>query len=177
VIVGAVDGTAEIARRDVDAIMFGLLGIMVAIGLWWIYFDLVSHRAPVSKMTQLSLYPPPPLGHRDRGGRRGRSQHHRARHRGRAPCGALAPGRVARSRRRLGRRDARTLETRRRHEEIYRAAEAALVLSGLLCIAVALTDWGAKASLTAMVLLLLAPVAAGLVVWLKHSDPDVIDRD
>jgi len=34
---------------------------------------------------------------------------------------------------------------------------------------------GSQASLTAMVVLLLAPVAAGVVVWLKHTEPDTVD--
>jgi hypothetical protein len=50
----------------------------------------------------------------------------------------------------------------------------ALLVTALLILVVGLTGWGAKASLTSMVTLLLAPVAAGLVVWLKHSDPDSV---
>lgn len=41
--------------------MIGLLGILVAIGLWWIYFDLVSHRRPISRRTQLWQYLHPPF--------------------------------------------------------------------------------------------------------------------
>jgi ABC-type proline/glycine betaine transport system permease subunit len=66
---------------------------------------------------------------------------------------------------------ARTLETHRRLSDVYRPAEMALLASALLCLVVGLTDWGAKASLTALVVLLLAPVAAGLYVWLKRTEP------
>jgi hypothetical protein len=69
---------------------------------------------------------------------------------------------------------ARTLEIRGGFLEIYRAAEAALFISGLLSMAVGLTGWGAKASLSSMVVLLAGPVATGLVVWLKHTDPDSV---
>ena len=69
------------------------------------------------------------------------------------------------------------LELRRTQPELYRTAEIALPLSALLCLGVGLTDWGAKASLTAMVVLLLAPVAAGTVVWLKHPEPNTVDLD
>ena len=65
-----------------------------------------------------------------------------------------------------------TLQMRRDYPEIYRTVDAILLVGALLCLGVGLTDWGAKASLTAMVVLLLAPVAAGLVVWLKHTEPD-----
>ena len=46
VIVGAVDGMAEVAPLESGEIVIGLLGVLVAIGLWWIYFDLISSRAP-----------------------------------------------------------------------------------------------------------------------------------
>mgnify|MGYP003439176879 CR=1 FL=1 len=69
------------------------------------------------------------------------------------------------------------LELRRTQPELYRTAEIALPLSALLCLGVGLTDWGAKASLTAMVVLLLAPVAAGTLVWLKHPEPNTVDLD
>ena len=46
-----------------------------------------------------------------------------------------------------------------------------------MCLGVGLTDWGAKVSLTAMVVLLLSPVAAGMVVWLKHPEPNTVDLD
>ena len=72
---------------------------------------------------------------------------------------------------------ARTLEIQRRLPQVYRAAEAALVISGLLCVGVGLTAWGAKAILTSMVLLLAGPVATGLVVWLKHTGTDAVVLD
>ncbi|MGH2636363.1 MAG: low temperature requirement protein A [Actinomycetota bacterium] len=56
VIVGAVDGMAQIVPLQANEIVLGLLGVLVAVGLWWIYFDLVSHRAPISSRTQLWLY-------------------------------------------------------------------------------------------------------------------------
>ena len=56
VIVGAIDGMSQVAPVDPDEIVIGLLGVLVAIGLWWVYFDLVSHRAPTSNRTQLWLH-------------------------------------------------------------------------------------------------------------------------
>jgi hypothetical protein len=70
-----------------------------------------------------------------------------------------------------------TLHVRRTQPELYRTAEVALPLCALLTLGVGLTDWGAKGSLTAMVVLLLAPVAAGVVVWLKHSEYDSVDLE
>jgi hypothetical protein len=45
----------------------------------------------------------------------------------------------------------------------------------VLCLGVGLTDWGAKGTLTAMMLLLLAPIAVGILVWLKHTEPDTVE--
>jgi hypothetical protein len=68
-----------------------------------------------------------------------------------------------------------TLQLSRAQPEIYRPAQAFLGVSALLCLGVGLTDWGAKATLTAMAALLLAPVATGIYVWLRNTDPDTVD--
>jgi hypothetical protein len=68
-----------------------------------------------------------------------------------------------------------TLQVQRELPEIYRTVDALLLVSVVLFLGVGLTGWGAKASLTAMAVLLLAPVAAGLIVWLKHTEPDTLD--
>ncbi len=171
VIVGAVGGMAELDPLEVDGIVIGLLGVVVAIGLWWIYFDLVSHRAPVSRHTQpwLNLHLPLVVGI--------------------AAGGAAVLNTVAHANEPLpdavrwllvGSQAiavltialiASTLEARRDHPGFYRPAEAVLLVSAVLSLGVGLTGWGAKASLGAMVLLLLAPVATGLLVWLRHTEP------
>ena len=56
--------------------------------------------------------------------------------------------------------------------ELYRTVDVVLIVCALLCLGVGLTDWGAKGTLTAMVLLLLAPIAVGILVWLKHTEPE-----
>jgi low temperature requirement protein LtrA len=177
VIVGAVQGMAEIAPVDRDGIAIGLLGVLVAIGLWWIYFDLVSHRAPVSNRTQLWLYLHLPFVMAIAAGGAGvlNTVEHAA---DAVPdpvrwllVGSLAIAVVSVA------AISRTLEIRRRYVQVYRPAEVALVISGLLSLGVGLTGWGAKASLTSMVVLLSAPVATGLIVWLKHTDPETVLLD
>ena len=49
-----------------------------------------------------------------------------------------------------------------------------MVAGAVLSLGVGLTDWGAKASMGAMVVLLLAPVIEGLMVWLRRSEPDAM---
>jgi low temperature requirement protein LtrA len=171
VIVGAVNGMAEVAPLTFDEVVIGLLGVLVAIGLWWIYFDLVSHGAPVSRTTQLWLYLHLPLVIAIAAG--GAGVLNTVEHAGDALpdavrwllVGSLAVALVSVV------VIARTLETHRRLSDVYRPAEMALLASALLCLVVGLTDWGAKASLTALVVLLLAPVATGLYVWLKRTEP------
>jgi low temperature requirement protein LtrA len=174
VIVGAVNGMAEVAPLTFDEVVIGLLGVLVAIGLWWIYFDLVSHRAPVSRTTQLWLYLHLPLVIAIAAG--GSGVLNTVEHAGDALpdtvrwllVGSLAVALVSVV------AIVRTLETHRRLSDVYRPAETALLVSALLCLVVGLTDWGAKASLTALVVLLLAPVATGLYVWLKRTEPSEV---
>jgi low temperature requirement protein LtrA len=177
VIVGAVEGMAEIAPVVPGGIVIGLLGVLVAIGVWWVYFDLVSHRPPVSNRTQLWLYLHLPLVIAIAAGGAGvlNTVEHAA---GAVPdsvrwliVGSLSVAVVSVV------AIARTLEIRRRQSQIYRPAEAALLISGLLSLGVGLTDWEAKAILTSLVVLLAGPVATGLIVWLKRTDPDAVVLD
>ena len=71
----------------------------------------------------------------------------------------------------IGRSRAQAQRSRWTQPEIYRVAELVMLASAALGLAVGLTDWGAKASLETMVVLLLAPVVAGLAVWLKRTEP------
>jgi low temperature requirement protein LtrA len=175
VIVGAVNGMGQISPLVWDEIVIGMQGVLVAIGLWWIYFDLVSHREPVSTRTQLWLYLHLPLVIAIAAGGAGVLN---AIERAAEPLpdevrwllvGSLAAAvfSVAIL--------TRTLAVRRSVPEIYTRVEAAMLVSGVLILGVGLTDWGAKASITAMVVLLLAPVVAGLAVWLKRPEPDFVD--
>jgi low temperature requirement protein LtrA len=175
VIVGAVNGMADVHPLEAEGIVIGLLGVVVAIGLWWIYFDLVSYRAPVPRRTQVWLNLHFPLVVAIAAG--GAAVLNTVEHAGRPLpdavrwllVGSLAAAMLSNA------LIASTLELRRTQPELYRTAEIALPICALLCLAVGLTDWGAKASLSAMVVLLLAPVAAGTAVWLKHPERDTVD--
>ena len=172
VIVGAVDGMAELGTLDKDAIIIGMLGVLVAIALWWIYFDLISRRTPRSSRTQLWLYLHLPLVIGIAAGGAGvlNTVEHAAEH---LPdqvrwllVGSLAVAVFSIA------LIARTLEIRRTQQELYRAGELAILVSVALTMCVGLTNWGAKASLASMVLLLLTPVAVGTIVWLRHTEPN-----
>ena len=175
VIVGAVNGMAEIEPLHADGIVIGLLGVVVAIGLWWLYFDLVSHRAPNSRRTQLWLYLHLPLVMSMAAGGAGvlNTVEHAT-----EPLpdsvrwllvGSLATAMLSIV------LIARTLQARRRFPALYRVAETSLLAGVVIALAVGMTDWGAKASLTSMIVLLLAPAVASMVVWLTYADAPTID--
>jgi low temperature requirement protein LtrA len=177
VIVGAVGGLAELDPLEWDEIVIGLLGVVVAIGLWWVYFDLVSHRAPVSRRTQLWLYVHLPLVIAIAAG--GAAVLNTVGH-ANEPLpdavrwllvGSLAAALVSVV------LLTETLEAKRTYPEIYRAADLVMLAGAVLSLGVGLTDWGAKASLSVMVVVLLAPVIAGLLVWLRRSEPDAMRVD
>jgi low temperature requirement protein LtrA len=171
VIVGAINGMADLDPLSLNGMLIGLLGVLVAIGLWWIYFDLVSHHSPVSHLTQTWLYLHFPLVVAIAGG--GAGVLNTVEHSTTALpdslrwllVGSLATAIVSIA------ALAHTLEARATHPQTYRMAERTMVLSAVLMTAVGATSWGAKGTLGGLVLLLLAPVMVGIVVWLRHTDP------
>jgi low temperature requirement protein LtrA len=175
VIVGAVSGMADLHPLETHGIVVGLLGVVVAISLWWIYFDLISHRPPVPRRTQvwLNLHFPLVVAIAAGGAAVLNTIEHES---GALPdavrwllVGSLAGALLSIAVISL------TLQIRVDAPEIYRAVDVVLVACAGLCLLVGLTDWGAKGSLGAMVVLLLAPVAFGVVVWLRHTLPDAVD--
>ncbi len=170
VIVGAVEGMANLDPITAIGVEVGLLGVVVAIGGWWIYFDLVSNHAPTPRRTQLWLYLHLPfviamaaVGAGVLNAVEGST----------VPLPAevrwLLVGALAVAVGSVGALSL-TLEIRRAYPALYRTVVGALTGSALLILAVGLTDWGAKGTLAAMVLLLGLPIATGLTVWLRRTD-------
>ena len=174
VIVGAVNGMADLHPLDAHGIVVGLLGVVVAIGLWWIYFDLISHRQPVPRRTQVWLNLHFPLVVAIAAGGAGvlNTIEHEA---GALPdavrwllVGSLSAALLSIA------LISWTLQIRDDQPELYRTVDVVLVACAVLSLGVGLTDWAAKGSLGAMVVLLIAPIAVGVVVWLKHTQPDAV---
>ena len=165
---------ADLDPLQVDGVVIGLLGVVVAIGLWWIYFDLISSQVPVSRFTQVWLNLHFPLVVAIAAGGAGvlNTVEHSDEPLSK-PVRWLLVGSLAAAMLSLAAL-VRTLEIRSLSPEIYRRVEPVLLLNAGLMLAVGLTNWQAKATLLVMVVLLLAPIGLGIVVWLRHSDPDEI---
>lgn len=164
VVVGAVTGMAEVRPEGSGAIAIGLLGVLVAIGAWWLYFDLVSHRTPSPMRTQLWLYLHLPMVMAIAAGGAGvlNTVAHATEP---LPSGvrwllvvSLAVVMVAITAITL------VLEARTDHLMLYRAVGGAMLVSAALLLVAGLLSWSATATLGAMVILLLLPVGVGLFV-------------
>jgi diphthamide biosynthesis methyltransferase len=68
-----------------------------------------------------------------------------------------------------------TLETRRRNEPVYLVAEQSMLIAAAGALAVGLTTWGAKVSLSVMVAMLVGTLYTGLRVWAKRA-PERLDE-
>jgi low temperature requirement protein LtrA len=164
---------SELTPLDRDELIIGILGVLVAIGLWWLYFDLVSHRAPVSRLTQAWLYLHLPLviaiaaggaGVLNTVALAGSPLPDPVRWLLVGSLGVAVVSIVALT---------MVLEIRSRVREaaiVYGVADRASLISVVLILAVGLTAWGAKATLLAMAALLLFPVYAGLKVWARIGE-------
>jgi low temperature requirement protein LtrA len=170
VIVGAVNGMANLQPVTGHEIGIGLLGVLVAIGLWWIYFDLVSNHEPTPTRTQLWLYLHLPLVIAMAAAGAGVLNTVERSMTPPSPnvrwllvgAGAVAVASVAAL--------TRTLKVRLSYPVLYRTATGALAGSAMLILSIGVTGWGAKGTLAAMVLLLGLPIAAGIAVWLKGTN-------
>lgn len=165
VVVGSVNGVTELTPLDPEVVLIGLMGLLVAVGLWWIYFDLVSHRAPVSRLTQIwsNLHLPMVMAIAAAGAAVVNTVEHAG-----EPLtdeirwllvGSVAVALITVTALTL------TLETRRTQERLYLVSERTMLLAAAAALVVGLTGWDARTTLLAMVVLLLGTVYTGLRVW------------
>jgi low temperature requirement protein LtrA len=55
-VVGVVGGISEAERRDVTTVATGVLGLTIAMGIWWNYFDMLGRRVPGQRGHRLSSW-------------------------------------------------------------------------------------------------------------------------
>ena len=170
VVASAIRGMAGQGVVDVEVIVVGLLGILVAVGLWWLYFDFVSRRPPRPELQFGWIYMHFPLLL------------------GIAAVGAgvlvlieqvgeplSTPGRwllvgsvaLALAANLIL---TRTLEARQRYPQVYRTASIGTWISIVLVLLLGLTSLDSQATLGALAALLLVPIALSVVVWLRTAD-------
>lgn len=53
---GVVSGLSESQQITLEAIFTAMLGMLIGIGLWWVYFDSVSHRIPYPTETAVGTW-------------------------------------------------------------------------------------------------------------------------
>ena len=56
VVVGVVTGLSEHHHLTLHVGLIALLALLIGIGLWWIYFDSVSHRLPIARQSAVLAY-------------------------------------------------------------------------------------------------------------------------
>ena len=172
VIVGVVSGVAEHSHLSWLAGGSGFLGMLIAIGLWWIYFDLVSGRAPVPRpgtiLEWIYLHLPVTMGITAVGA----SILNVVEHAGEPLPGEvrwLLVGAIAVTLISIA-SILKNLALPENQSILYRTGARVTFVSSILVIFSGLTPIGTIPLLLVLIALLLAPVFYGILVWIKVLD-------
>jgi low temperature requirement protein LtrA len=171
VIVGVVAGVSK--HQDMSWNLGGtaLLGTLIAIGIWWVYFDFVSHRIPRPKIFTVSiwfyLHLPVTMGITAVGAAVLNIVDH---------AGDQLPSEV---RLLLTASLAvilisialliHTLQQTEEHQKAYRKGSVIMLISAILIAVLGFTELRTFHILGALILLLPAPVFYGFLVWLEKA--------
>jgi low temperature requirement protein LtrA len=169
VIVGVVSGVAGQHHLDWLVGITAALGMAIAIGLWWVYFDYISQHFPISKRSKVAswlyLHLPMTAGIAATGA----AILYVVDHAG-EPLTAegrwLLVGAVALALICIALL-MRSIQIPDEHQPIYRAGGIVTFVSGLIILLLGLTSIPAIPLLVVLILLLLAPVLYGLKVWIQ----------
>jgi low temperature requirement protein LtrA len=169
VIVGVVQGVAR--HHNLSWLVGGTaaLGMMIAIWIWWVYFDFVSHRSPIDKKAAISswwyLHLPMTMSIAAAGAAVLNVIEHSGKH---LPIevswllvGALA---IALTSIALL---MRTIQIPKKHLRIYRRGSLVTLFSGIFIVLLGLFDLSMLTLLTVMNLFMFATVLYGFKVWIK----------
>jgi low temperature requirement protein LtrA len=172
VIVGVVSGVAEHPHLTWLAGGSAFFGMMIAIGLWWIYFDFVSSRPPIprtsKKLLWIYLHLPVTMGITAVGA----SILNVVEHAGEplpSEVHWLLVGAIAAALTSIG-LILKSLNLPENQRSVYRTGARVAFIAGILVFLLGLTPMGTIPLLLTMIVLLLAPVFFGILVWIKVFD-------
>ena len=172
VIVGVVSGVAEHPHLSWLAGGTAFLGMMIAIGLWWIYFDIVSGRPPIRRIPQtlawIYLHLPVTMGIATVGA----SILNVVEHTGEPlPSGVrwLLVGAIATVLISIA-LIVKSLNIPENQRSLYQTGARVGFTAGILVLLVGLTRISTIPLLLTLIVLLLAPVFFGILVWIKVFD-------
>jgi low temperature requirement protein LtrA len=172
VIVGVVSGVAEHPHLSWLAGGTAFLGMMIAIGLWWIYFDIVSGRPPIRRIPQtlawIYLHLPVTMGIATAGA----SILNVVEHMGEPLpsevrwllVGAIATVLISIA------LIVKSLNIPENQRSLYQTGARVGFTAGILVLLVGLTPISTIPLLLTLIVLLLAPVFFGILVWIKVFD-------
>ncbi len=172
VIVGTVRGVAAHDDITLTIGVIGLMGMIVAFGLWWLYFDFTAHHPPIESPNWITawLYTHIPITM------------------GIAATGAALLNVVEHAEKSLPNEVRwllvgavaitlisivvliRTLQIRRDLPQLYAAGQMAIVFSAMGILALGLSPLETIPLLLALIVLLLLPIFFALALWLQSLD-------
>jgi len=172
VVAGVVRGVAEYSHLSWPVGGIAMLGMLIAIGLWWIYFDFVSGRSPIPRTSKrlwwVYLHLPIAMGIATVGA----SILNVVEHAGESLpeevrwllVGAIAAVLISIA------LILKSLNFPENQRGLYRAGARVMFIAGILVILSGMTSIGTRPLLLALIALLLAPVFYGILVWIKVLD-------
>lgn len=174
VIAGVIRGLQSVHRLDWVVGGTALLGMLVAIGIWWVYFDLISHNAPKQgrgwSMAWLYLHLPLTISITAVGAAVLNVTQHAGEHLA-GEVRWLLVGSVA-----VAFVSVvlllQTIQSSQEHRQIHRVGGIVLSVSTILIGLLGLTTLEAIGLLLALILLMLSPILVGLWVWVKMLEID-----
>lgn len=178
VIVGVVSGLAEHPHLSWAAGHSAFLGMLIAIGLWWIYFDFVSDRPPIPRTNQrlawIYLHVPLTMGITAVGA----SILNVVEHAGEPLPGEvrwLLVAAIAVTLVSVG-LILKILHLPEAQRAVYRTGARVTFVAGILVLFAGFTTSAIVPLLLVLIMLLVVPVSYGILVWIKVFDAGELER-
>lgn len=170
VIVGVVGGLTGSHHLEWNTAIIGLLGGLIAIGLWWVYFDLISHHLPIQNTKNIGawyyLHLPVTIGITTIGASLLHIIEHGGMHIASEAVWILA---LSISVTLLATAAlSRSIQILPEHQAVHTVARRALIVSALLVVTLGFLELAIIPFLGIVVILLLSPVFFALRFWVEH---------